>query len=250
MAEFEGRTILVTGGGSGIGLATARRLVEAGARVVIAGRTADRLRAAAESLGAPDRVLAVPTDVAHGRDVTRLMAAVEHRFGQLHGVFANAGIARFNLGSAVTDDEFDDLMGTNVRGVFHTVQKAMPLLAEGASVVVNGSWLAHRGLATTPVYAAGKAAVVNFARSLAADLGGRRIRINAVSPGYIVTDMFLDIAVTEESREAARSQVALGRLGRPEDVADVVVFLLSDRSSYVTGQELLVDGGLITSVPK
>jgi NAD(P)-dependent dehydrogenase (short-subunit alcohol dehydrogenase family) len=250
MADFDGRTVLVTGGGSGIGLATARRLLDAGARVVISGRSSARLQRAVEAFGAPERVLAVPADVAKGRDLDRLMVAVEHRFGRLDGVFCNAGIARFNPSAAVTDEEYDDLMDTNVRGVFYTVQKALPLLVDGGAVVVNGSWLVHRGLATTPLYAAGKAAVVNLARSLAADLGARGVRINAVSPGYIVTDMFLGIAVTEEARESARSQVPLGRLGRPEDVADAVVFLLSDRSAYITGQELLVDGGLITSVPQ
>ncbi|MFD2762668.1 SDR family NAD(P)-dependent oxidoreductase [Micromonospora eburnea] len=250
MAEFDGRTVLITGGGSGIGLATARRLLEVGARVVIAGRSVARLHRALEALDAPERVVAVPADVSVAADLDRLMTVVEHRVGRLHGVFANAGIARFNPCAAVADEEYADLLDTNLRGVFHTIQKALPLLVDGAAVVVNGSWLVHRGLATTPLYAAGKAAVVNLARSLAADLGARGTRINAVSPGYIVTDMFLGIADTEESREAARGQVPLGRLGRPEDVADAVVFLLSDRSSYITGQELLVDGGLITSVPK
>ncbi len=249
MADFDGRTVLVTGGGSGIGLATARRLLEAGARVVISGRDSDRLRGAVEAIGVPDRMLAVPADVRRSRDLDRLMTAVQHRFGRLSGVFANAGVALFNPAAAVTEEEYDDLMGTNLRGVFQTLQKALPLMVDGGAMVVNGSWLVHRGLASTPLYAASKAAVVNLARSLAADLGARGIRVNAVSPGYIVTDMFLDIATTEQAREGARAQVPLGRLGRPEDVADAVVFLLSDRSAYITGQELLVDGGLITSVP-
>ncbi|TYC00283.1 SDR family oxidoreductase [Micromonospora sp. WP24] len=250
MAEFDGKTVLITGGGSGIGLATARRLLDVGARVVIAGRSETRLHRALEALDAPDRVAAVPVDVSVHADLDRLMTVVEHRIGRLHGVFANAGIARFNPCAAVTDEEYADLLDTNLRGVFYTIQKALPLLVDGAALVVNGSWLVHRGLATTPLYAAGKAAVVNLARSLAADLGARSTRINAVSPGYIVTDMFLGIADNEDAQEAARSQVPLGRLGRPEDVAEAVVFLLSDRSSYITGQELLVDGGLITSVPK
>ncbi|WP_433386231.1 SDR family NAD(P)-dependent oxidoreductase [Micromonospora sp. KLBMP9576] len=249
MADFDGRTVLVTGGGSGIGLATARRLLQAGSQVVIAGRSSARLDGAVEALGAPDRVLAVATDVRRGGDVDRLMTTVRRRFGLLHGVFANAGVARFNPSAVVTGEEYEDVLGTNLRGVFHTLQKALPLLADGGAVVVNGSWLAHRGLATTPIYAASKAAVVNLARSLAGDLGTRGIRINAVSPGYIVTDMFLDIATTEQARESARNQVALRRLGRPEDVAEAVMFLLSDRSAYITGQELLVDGGLISSVP-
>ncbi|GIJ22929.1 SDR family NAD(P)-dependent oxidoreductase [Micromonospora lutea] len=249
MAEFDGRTVLITGGGSGIGLATARALLNAGAQVVIAGRDADRLRGAVETLDAAGRVVAVPTDVARESDLDRLITVVRDRFGRLHGVFANAGIARFNPCAAVTGGEYADLLDTNVRGVFQTIQKSLPLLADGAAIVVNGSWLVHRGIATTPLYAAGKAAVVNLARSLAADLGARGTRVNAVSPGYVVTDMFLGIAETEEAREGARRQVPLGRLGRPAEVAEAVVFLLSDRSSYITGQELLVDGGLITSVP-
>ncbi|MBM2620141.1 SDR family oxidoreductase [Actinoplanes sp. LDG1-06] len=245
MAEFDGRTVLITGGGSGIGLATARTLLGSGARVAIAGRDPRRLSEAADELGAGDRLLTVPTDVSDPDAVTRLMNAVLTWSGLLHGVFVNAGVAVFGPASSVSDDDYDLVTNTNVRGAFHTVQRALPLLSEGGSIVLNGSWLAHRGLAATPVYAAGKAAVINLARSMAADLGPRGIRINAVSPGYIVTDMFLGIAKSSEEQEACRRQVPLGRLGAPEDVAQAVSFLLSPRSSYITGQEILVDGGLI-----
>jgi len=249
MAEFDGKTIVITGGGSGIGLATARRLVDEGANVILAGRDADRLETAEKQLNAGDRVLTVPTDVSQEADLDRLYSRVEQRYGALDGVFANAGIAIFGRSGDVTVADFDQVIGTNVKGVYFTVQKAAALLREGGSVVLNGSWLAHRGLAFTSVYAAGKAAVINLALSLAADLGDRGIRVNAISPGYIRTDMFDSISSTEEQREACRSQVVLGRLGAPEDIADTAVFLLSSRSSYITGQELLVDGGMINAMP-
>jgi NAD(P)-dependent dehydrogenase (short-subunit alcohol dehydrogenase family) len=248
MAEFDGRTILITGGGSGIGLATARRLADEGANVVLAGRDADRLKGAEEQLNAGDRVLAVPTDVSQESDLDELFAQIQRRYGQLDGVFANAGIAVFGRSADVTQADFDQVVGTNLKGVYFTVQKAAAQMS-GGSIVLNGSWLVHRGLAFTSVYAATKAAVVNLARSLAPDLGAQGIRVNAISPGYIRTDMFDGITPTEEQREACRGQVVLGRLGTPEDIAEAAAFLLSARSSYITGQELVVDGGLIPSVP-
>lgn len=249
MADFDGKTVLITGGGSGMGLATARKVVAEGGNVVLAGRAAERLSAAEKELDAGDRVLTVPTDVSRIADLDALAAATEDRFGVLHGVFANAGIAAFARGADVTEADFDHLVGINFKGVFFTVQKALPLLADGGSVVLNGSWLTHRGMAFTSVYGATKAAVISLARSLAADLAPRGIRINTVSPGYVLTDMFTSISTTEEEWAAAAAQTALGRLGLPEDIADVVAFLLSDKAAYVTGQELLVDGGLINSIP-
>ncbi len=249
MTEFEGKTVLITGGGSGMGLATAQRLVDAGARVVLAGRSEERLATAAKGLDADDRVLAVPADVSQTGDLDRLASEIEQRFGGLDGVFANAGVASFGLSAFVTEEDFDGIVGINLKGVYFTIQKSLPLLRDGSAVVINGSWLAHKGLAFTSVYAATKAAVINLTRTLAPDLGARGIRVNAVSPGYIVTDMFTAISSTEEAQEQCRSQVALGRLGSAEDVADAAFFLLSSRSSYITGQELVVDGGLTTSVP-
>lgn len=249
MAEFDGKNVLITGGGSGMGLATARRLLAAGGRVVLAGRSEERLATAAKTLDAGDRVLTVPADVSRVADVERLVAEAERRFGSLHGVFANAGVAEFARTADVTEELFDRVVGINFKGVFFTIQKALPLLADGGSIVVNGSWLAHRGMAFCSVYAAAKAAVINLTRTLAADLGPRGIRVNAISPGYVVTDMFEGIATTEEAREACRANVVLGRLGAAEDVADAACFLLSDRSTYITGQELAVDGGLTTAIP-
>jgi len=255
MAEFDGRTVLITGGGSGIGLATARKLVHARANVVLAGRRVETIDAAAKDLDPTgDRVLAVPTDVTRVDELDELMIRVQDRFGRLDGVFANAGVAlAFSIPRAFSEAEFDHVVGTNFKGVFYTIQKAMSLFDAGGSVVVNGTVLVHHGMGLpvglASVYASTKAAVTNLARSFAADLASKGIRVNSVSPGFIDTDMFDELAPVEEAREACRGQVPIGRLGTSEEVADVVTFLLSPRAAYITGQDIGVDGGLGSSLP-
>jgi NAD(P)-dependent dehydrogenase (short-subunit alcohol dehydrogenase family) len=249
MTEFKDKTILITGGGSGIGLGTARVLARAGANVVLAGRSADRLEAAVKELDAGDRVLAVPADVSSVADLDRVIGQARDTFGTLHGVFANAGTGVSARPADIDEATFDQVIGTNLKGVFFTVQRAVPLMTEGGSVVLNASWTLYRGMGVAALYSASKAAVLNLARTLAADLAGAGIRVNAVTPGHIVTDMFNAITGSDEVREFFRSQVTLGRIGQPSDVGEAVAFLLSPRSSYITGTELVVDGGLINCVP-
>jgi NAD(P)-dependent dehydrogenase (short-subunit alcohol dehydrogenase family) len=249
MTDFDGKTVLITGGGSGIGLATARRLLDEGANVVLVGRSADRLAAAAKDLDAGERVLTVAADVASPAALDAVIEEVRTRFGTLHGVFANAGIGLNARTADVTEEAFDEVVATNFKGTFFTVQKALGLLADGGSVVLNASWLVHRGMGAGSVYAATKAAVLNLPRTLAPDLAERGIRVNAVTPGHIRTEMFDMVAPIEPVREYFRGQVALGRFGAPGDIADAVAFLLSSRSAYITGQEIVVDGGLSGSVP-
>jgi NAD(P)-dependent dehydrogenase (short-subunit alcohol dehydrogenase family) len=249
MPEFDGKTVLITGGGSGIGLATARRLVDARANVVLAGRRVETIDAAAKELDPTgDRVLPVGTDVSRVDELDELISRIRVRFGRLDGVFANAGTAFSSRSDSVTEADFDRVVSVNFKGAFFTIQKAVPLFDTGGSVVVNGTCLAHRGNGFASVYAATKAAVTNLTRSLAADLAEKGIRVNAVSPGFVPTDL-LDSVVPTEAHDAIRAQIPLGRLGRPEDVADVVTFLMSPRAAYITGQDLGVDGGLVSSDP-
>jgi NAD(P)-dependent dehydrogenase (short-subunit alcohol dehydrogenase family) len=250
MAEFDGKTVLITGGGSGIGFATARQLVDAGANVVLAGRRVDTLDAAAKDLDPTgDRVLAVATDVSRTADLDELISQTRNRYGRLDGVFANAGVSFSAPSALVGEAAFDEVVGINFKGAFFTIQKAVSLFDTGGAVVVNGTCLAHRGMGLASVYAATKAAVTNLTRSLAADLAGRGIRVNAVSPGFIETGMLDEVAPTEEVRAMITGLHPLGRLGRPEDVADAVTFLLSSRAAFITGQDLGVDGGLVSSFP-
>lgn len=249
MADFAGKTVLITGGGSGIGFATAQRLVDAGANVVLTGRDKDRLQRASDQLAEATRVLTVAADVARTDDIDRIIAETKHRFGRLDGVFANAGIGLNAMPDAITEADFDQVVDTNFKGTFFTVQKALDLLADGGSIVLNASWLVHRGMAPGSVYAASKAAVRSLAQTLAPALTARGIRINTVTPGHIATEMLLEMTGSEEVRDLFRGQVPAARLGQPEEIADVVLFLLSSSSSYITGQEIVADGGMVGSVP-
>ncbi|MBP0448790.1 SDR family oxidoreductase [Kitasatospora sp. RG8] len=249
--EFDGKVVLITGGSRGMGLATARLLLDGGASVVITGRDEAKLARAAAELVAGGRLLAVRADAGVPTELKHLMDVTGERFGRLDGVFANAGVAVFQRGDEVTEKDFDHTVDVNFKGVFFTVQYALPLLdaAGGGSVVLNASWTLHRGPAHASVYAATKAAVHNLARTLGGELAGRGIRVNSVSPGFIVTDIFAEAFPDPADHGALRAQVPTGRLGTSEDVAETVAFLLSPRSSYITAQDIVVDGGMVTAVP-
>ncbi|MBF6352289.1 glucose 1-dehydrogenase [Nocardia flavorosea] len=246
--RFEGKVALVTGGSSGIGAATARRLLDEGAQVVITGRDGDRLDAAVREFDSGDRVLAIPGDVAHIADLDSLVARIRHRHNRIDVLFANAGTAAFVPTAEITEDDFDRVVAINFKGVFFTVQKALPLMPENSAIVVTSSWAVHRGVPAAALYSATKAATGNLARSLAAELAPRRIRVNAISPGYIETPSYL-ADVSAAAQAAAVSTVAAGRLGTSADIAATVAFLASDQASYVNGQDIVVDGGLIAAVP-
>ncbi|MGK8491499.1 glucose 1-dehydrogenase [Nocardia asiatica] len=248
-SRFDGQVALVTGGSSGMGLATARRLLTEGARVVVTGRDKTRLDAAVAELNGDDRVVAIPGDAGRVADLDALVAAIRDRHGRLDVVFANAGVASFRPHAEITEDEFDRVVDTNFKGVFFTIQKALPLLSEHAAIVINASWTLHRGLPGGTLYAATKAAVHNLARTLAAELGPRGIRVNSVSPGYIETPMFHD-NVSPDAHAAVLAEVASRRLGTAEDVADAVAFLASAEASYINGQDLVIDGGLVAAISR
>ena len=245
MGKLDGKIALVTGGSSGIGLATARRFAEEGAFVYITGRREAELAEAARAIGR--NVTAVQGDVANLADLDRLFAQIGHEKGRLDIVFANAGTAKYAPLDGITEELFDSLFDINVKGLVFTVQKALPLMREGASIVLNASIVASKGLAANSIYSATKAAVRSFARTWTTDLKQRGIRVNAVSPGSIQTPgldgLLASSPVGEERRKMIATAVPLGRLGLPEEIAKAVVFLASDDSSYVAGIELFVDGG-------
>ncbi|MBO2449419.1 glucose 1-dehydrogenase [Actinomadura barringtoniae] len=247
--RFEDRIALITGGSSGMGLAAAARLLSEGAHVIITGRDQARLDAAVKELDAGDRVLAVRADAADLNDLDAVAATIKERYGRLDVVFANAGVGVFSSAAEVTEDDFDHIVGVNFKGVFFTVQKSLPLMKAGGSIVINASWTLNRGLPIGSVYSASKAAAHNLSRTFAAEFGPAGIRVNSVSPGFIDTPMFQGAAPSDEERDAYASQVVSGRLGTSEDIADAVAFLASDEASYINGQDLIIDGGLVAAIP-
>jgi NAD(P)-dependent dehydrogenase (short-subunit alcohol dehydrogenase family) len=246
MGRLEGRIALITGGNSGIGLATAKQFVIEGAYVFITGRREPELAAAVKEIGR--NVTGVQGDVSNLGDLDRLFAQIKREKGKLDIVFANAGIAQFAPFGEITEQHYDAIFNTNVKGLLFTVQKALPLLPDGASIILNASIVASKGLPLNSVYSATKAAVRSFARTWTTDLKDRRIRVNAVSPGPIETpglnDLVASTGAGEQRLKMLTNSVPLGRLGTPNEIAKAVVFLASDDSSYITGTEMFVDGGM------
>jgi len=245
MGKLDGKIALVTGGTSGIGLATAKRFVSEGAHVFITGRREPELATAVKEIGR--NVTGVRGDVSRLSDLDRLFGQIKQEKGRLDVVFANAGVATYAPFGKITEEHYDSIFDINVKGLLFTVQKALALMPEGASIILNASVVASKGLTANSVYSATKAAVRSFARTWTTDLKDRRIRVNAVSPGPIDTpglnDLVASTGAGEQRMKAVAGGVPLGRLGTADEIAKAVVFLASDDSSYVTGTELFVDGG-------
>ena len=245
MNKLQGKVALITGGNSGIGLATAKVFVSEGAYVFITGRRKAELDAAVKEVG--ENVVGVEGDVSNPADLDRLYDVVKRTTGRIDILFANAGVARYAPLGTITAEFYDSIFNINVKGLLFTVQKALPLMPDGSSIILNASIVASKGLGANSVYSATKAAVRSFARTWTTDLKDRRIRVNSVSPGSTDTpglnDLLASAEVGQQRLKMISNSVPLGRLGRPDEIAKAVLFLASDDSSYVTGTELFVDGG-------
>jgi NAD(P)-dependent dehydrogenase (short-subunit alcohol dehydrogenase family) len=246
MGKLEGKVAVITGGNSGIGLATAKEFKEQGARVVITGRDQKTLDEAVREIGSD--VLAVRSDASSLTDIDKLFAAVKEKFGNIDVLFVNAGIGKFVPVADVTEELFDSIMDINFKGAYFTIQKALPFLNDNASIVLNTSINAHIGMPNSSVYAASKAALITLARTLSAELVGRGIRVNAVSPGPIATPILnrlgLPPEALEETKNSLKDQIPMKRFGRPEEIAKTVLFLASSDSSFLLGTEITADGGM------
>ena len=245
MGKLDGKIALVTGGSSGIGLAAAKQFVGEGAYVFISGRREPELASAVKEIGS--NVTGVRGDVSNHADLDRLFGQIQREKGRLDVLFANAGVATLAPFGTITEEFYESIFSVNVKGLLFTVQKALPLMPDGASIVLNASIVGSKGLPANSVYSATKAAVRSFARTWTTDLKSRRIRVNAVSPGSIDTPGLSQLLGSSEAGQERLKMISgnipLGRLGTPDEIAKAVVFLASDDSSYITGIELFVDGG-------
>jgi len=243
--KLEGKIALVTGGSTGIGLATAQQFVAEGAYVFITGRRQTELAEAVKKIGS--NVTAVQADAGKLTDLDRLYATIKKEKGRLDVVFANAGGGSFAPLGSITEEQYASTFDTNVKGLIFTVQKALPLLPDGASIVLNASTSGVKGIPAFSVYSASKAAVRSFARTWTTDLKKRKIRVNSISPGATETPGLGGLAQNEEEKQAMfaqfASEVPLNRLAQPSEIAKAVVFLASDDASYISGIDLFVDGG-------
>jgi len=245
MGKLDGKVAVITGGNSGIGLATAKEFKEQGARIVITGRDQKTLDEAKREIGGD--VLAVRSDTSNLTEIDKLFNVVKEKFGKIDVLFVNAGIGKFAPVEAVTEEVFDSIMNINFKGAYFTIQKALPLLNDNASIVLNASIIANIGMPNSSVYAASKAALITLARTLSAELVGRGIRVNVVSPGPVTTPILgragMPQDVLEETTKSIEAQVPMKRFGRPEEIAKTVLFLASSDSSFLLGTEIVADGG-------
>jgi NAD(P)-dependent dehydrogenase (short-subunit alcohol dehydrogenase family) len=244
--KLEGKIALITGGSSGIGLATAQSFVKEGAYVYITGRRQAELDKAVKAIGGT-QVKAVRADASSLTDLDKLFAQIKREKGRVDVVFANAGGGSFAPLGAITEEHYDQIFNTNVKGLLFTVQKALPLIPDGGSVILNASVAGSKGIAAFSVYSATKAAVRSFARGWTVDLKDRKIRVNVISPGPIETPILDGLADTAEGRQGIvdhlTSMVPLGRIGQPDEIGKAAVFLASEDASFIAGAELFVDGG-------
>lgn len=245
MGKLDGKIAIITGGSEGMGRSTARLFVEEGATVVITGRNQDTLDAAVREIGGA--VEAFRGDISKLADLNALRTHAEARHGRVDVLFANAGGGRLGPFEQVTEEDFDYTFDTNAKGTFFTVQKLLPLIPDGGSVILNTSIAGSKGLPDFSVYSATKAAIRSFARTLTTDLKGRGIRVNALAPGHTATDIMRKAGIPVESIDGInariQAQVPAGRIGTGDDIAKAALFLASDDASYVTGIELTIDGG-------
>ena len=244
--KLQNKIAVVTGGNSGIGLATAKEFKQQGARVVIIGRNAQAVAEAAKDIGGD--TLGVAADMTRVADLDRAFQSIREKVGQVDVLFVNAGVAKFAPVADSTEALFDEITDTNFKGAYFTVQRALPLLTEGASIVFTSSTVVHFGMPGAGIYAAGKAALNSLAKTLAIELASRKIRVNVISPGPIATPLFGKMGMPKEAVEQMAgtilAQVPLGRFGQAEEIAKSVSFMASEDATYITGQELVVDGGM------
>ena len=246
--RFQGKVAVVTGGNSGIGLGVAKAYAQEGAQVAITGRNENTLEAAAKEIG--DGTLAIQSDAGKVAEIDAAMKKIHERFGRIDALFVNAGVGKFVPFEKVTEEFFDETVDINMKGVFFTVQKAISLMSKGSAIVLNASINAHLGMPGTTVYGATKAAVVNMAKTLSADLLEKSIRVNAISPGPITSALLARDGITreklQETKDWIQSQVPIKRFGTPEEIAAAVLYLTSPESAFVLGSELIIDGGMAT----
>lgn len=245
MSKLNNKIAVVTGGNSGIGFASAKRFADEGATVVITGRRKEAVEQAAAELG--DNVIGIVADATVADDTDRLLHELKERFGHIDVLFLNAGVAPMGPFEAFTEEDYDRVFHTNVKSPFFTIQKALPILADGASVIVNASVVSSKGLPGAAAYSATKAAVRSLVRTLAAELAPRGIRVNAISPGPIETPLWSKTGLPEDATSEFGENIGqltpLGRFGTADEMASAASFLASSDASYVTGSDLQADGG-------
>jgi NAD(P)-dependent dehydrogenase (short-subunit alcohol dehydrogenase family) len=246
--RFQGKVAAVTGGNSGIGLGVAKAYAREGAQVAITGRNEKTLEAAAKEIG--DGTLAIQSDAGKVAEIETAMKKIKERFGRIDAMFVNAGVAKLIPFDEVTEEFFDETVNINMKGVFFTVQKAIPLMSKGSAIVLNASINAHLGMPGTTVYGATKAAVINMAKTFSRDLLEKGIRVNAISPGPITSALLERDGMSQEKvqeiKDWIQSQVPIKRFGTPEEIAAGVLYLTAPESAFVLGAELIIDGGTAT----